>query len=171
MQQTARNSTVDPHPIHVSIGLPQKKTVPNGAIKGNCAEGSRKSKSPNWSILGSTRPPASRQHIRRGGPTFPDGLPGSRRPFQSPKSTKLCFYLSAPFGTAPFLRAPESTRRSTRQWRRGRVRDTRVDRSLSYAIILPGRKSVFRAGFRPDSNRENLKIDPPAGRSPARGPI
>ena len=30
--------------------------------------------------------------------------------------------------------------------------------------MLPGRKSGFRGGFRPDSNRENLKIGPPAGR-------
>ena len=40
-----------------------------------------------------------------------------------------------------------------------------------YAIMLPGRKSGFRAGFRPDSNRESLKIGPPAGRRPAGGPI
>jgi hypothetical protein len=29
--------------------------------------------------------------------------------------------------------------------------------------VLPGRKSGFRAGFRPDSSRESLKIGPPAG--------
>ena len=40
-----------------------------------------------------------------------------------------------------------------------------------YAIVLPGRKSGFRAGFRPDSNRESLKIGPPSGRRPAGGPM
>ena len=35
---------------------------------------------------------------------------------------------------------------------------------LCYAILLPGRKPVFRAGFRPDSDRESLTIGPPAGR-------
>ncbi len=29
--------------------------------------------------------------------------------------------------------------------------------TLGYAIMLPGRKSSFRAGFRPHSNRESLK--------------
>ncbi len=29
--------------------------------------------------------------------------------------------------------------------------------------MVPGRKSLFRAGFRPDSNRESLNIDTPAG--------
>ncbi len=28
-------------------------------------------------------------------------------------------------------------------------------------MVLPGRKSVFRAGFRPDYHRENIKIGPP----------
>ncbi len=42
---------------------------------------------------------------------------------------------------------------------------------LCYAIVLPGPKSAFRAGFRPDSLRESLKIGPPAGLRPARGPI
>ena len=37
--------------------------------------------------------------------------------------------------------------------------------------MLPGRKPGFRAGFRPDSNRENLKIGRPAGRMPAVGTI
>ena len=39
--------------------------------------------------------------------------------------------------------------------------------TLCYAIVLPSRKSGFRAGFRPDSNRESLKSSPPAGRRPA----
>ncbi len=43
--------------------------------------------------------------------------------------------------------------------------------TLCYAIMLPGRKSGFRAGFRPDYNRENLKIGSPAGLRPAGGPI
>ena len=34
-----------------------------------------------------------------------------------------------------------------------------------------GRTSGFRAGFRPDSNRESLKIGSPAGRRPAGEPI
>ncbi len=38
-------------------------------------------------------------------------------------------------------------------------------------IALPGRKSVFRAGFGPDSNRGHLRIGPPAGLKPAGGPI
>ncbi len=33
-------------------------------------------------------------------------------------------------------------------------------------IMLPGRKSGFRAGFRSDSNRESLKIASPAGHLP-----
>ncbi len=36
--------------------------------------------------------------------------------------------------------------------------------TVCYAIVLPGRKSVFRARFQPDSNRESLKNGPPAGR-------
>ncbi len=34
-----------------------------------------------------------------------------------------------------------------------------------YAIEFQGQKSGFRAGFRPDSHRENIKISSPAGRS------
>ncbi len=41
--------------------------------------------------------------------------------------------------------------------------------TLCYAIGLPGRKSDFRVGIRPDSNRESLEISLPAGRSLARG--
>ncbi len=37
--------------------------------------------------------------------------------------------------------------------------------------MFPGGKSVFRAGFRPDSNRESLRIGPPAHLRPAEGPI
>ena len=39
--------------------------------------------------------------------------------------------------------------------------------TLCYAILLPCQKSSFQAGFRPDSNRENLKIGSPAGQRPA----
>ncbi len=42
---------------------------------------------------------------------------------------------------------------------------------LCYAIVLPGRKSAFRAGFWPDCSRESTEIGPPAGRRPAGGPI
>jgi hypothetical protein len=43
--------------------------------------------------------------------------------------------------------------------------------ALCYAIVLPGRKSAFRAGFRPDSNLENIQISPPAGQRPTGGSI
>ncbi len=39
-------------------------------------------------------------------------------------------------------------------------------RTLCYAIVLTGRKSGFRARFRPDCYRESTEIGPPAG--PAR---
>jgi hypothetical protein len=42
---------------------------------------------------------------------------------------------------------------------------------LCYTIMPPGRKSNFRAGFRPDSNRESLEIGPSADRRPAGGPM
>ncbi len=40
---------------------------------------------------------------------------------------------------------------------------------LCYAIVLPGRKSGFRAGCRPDSSPESIKIGPPASRRPGGG--
>ncbi len=40
-----------------------------------------------------------------------------------------------------------------------------------YAIALPGRKSVFRAGFWPDCYRESTDIGLPAVLRPAGGPI
>ncbi len=41
----------------------------------------------------------------------------------------------------------------------------RSSQSLPHVTqLIPGRKCVFRAGFRPDSNWEGLKIGPPAGR-------
>ena len=33
-----------------------------------------------------------------------------------------------------------------------------LTRTLCYPIVFPGRKSGFRAGFRPDSSRENIKV-------------
>ncbi len=39
-------------------------------------------------------------------------------------------------------------------------------KTLRYAIMLSGRKSVFRAGFRPKLNWERYKIGPPAGLKP-----
>ncbi len=39
--------------------------------------------------------------------------------------------------------------------------------TLCCEIVLPGRKSGFRAGFWPDSYRESLKIGLPAGLRPA----
>ncbi len=39
--------------------------------------------------------------------TFPDGFPGGRRLFRLQQSTFFCFfYISAPFGTAPFYGCP-----------------------------------------------------------------
>ncbi len=43
--------------------------------------------------------------------------------------------------------------------------------TLCYAIVLRGRESGFRAGFRPDSIREGINIGPPAGLRPAGVPI
>ncbi len=43
--------------------------------------------------------------------------------------------------------------------------------TLCYAVLLPGWKSGFRAGFHQDSGRENIKIGSPAGLWPAAGPI
>ncbi len=40
---------------------------------------------------------------------------------------------------------------------------------LCYTIVLPGRKSAFRAGFWPACYRESTEMGPPAG--PAGGPI
>ncbi len=44
-----------------------------------------------------------------------------------------------------------------------------IYRTLCCVIVFPGRRSGFRAGFRPDSNRKNLKIGPPAGRGRPEG--
>ncbi len=46
-----------------------------------------------------------------------------------------------------------------------------IGHTQGYARMLPDRKSSFRVRFRPGSNRESLKIGPPAGRGPAGGPI
>jgi hypothetical protein len=43
--------------------------------------------------------------------------------------------------------------------------------TICYALVLSGRKSGFRAGFRPYSRRESLTIGFPAGFRPAEGPI
>ena len=51
------------------------------------------------------------------------------------------------------------------------TKNTKKTRILCYAIGLPGRKSGFRAGFRPDSIRESLKLGPPVGLRQAGGPI
>ncbi len=42
--------------------------------------------------------------------------------------------------------------------------------TLCYAMVLPGRKSAFRAGFWPDCYLERTEIGPPAGRRLAGGP-
>ncbi len=67
-----------------------------------------------------------------------------------------------PLGGNPGVRIPGSGRTSKKNLPVG---------TLCYAIVLPGRKSGFRAGFRQDSIRESLKIGPPAGFRPAGGPI
>ncbi len=43
--------------------------------------------------------------------------------------------------------------------------------TLCYAIVIPSRKSVFRAGLWPDCYRESIEIGPPTGLRPAGGPI
>ncbi len=43
--------------------------------------------------------------------------------------------------------------------------------TLCYAIMLPGRKSAFQAGFWPECYRESIEIGPPASRRAAGGPI
>jgi hypothetical protein len=43
--------------------------------------------------------------------------------------------------------------------------------TLCYAIVLPDRKSAFRAGFWPDCYRESNEIGPPAGLRPAERPF
>ncbi len=43
--------------------------------------------------------------------------------------------------------------------------------TLCYTIVLPGRRSDLRAGFRSDDSREHLDIGPPASLPPAGGPI
>jgi hypothetical protein len=47
------------------------------------------------------------------------------------------------------------------------LRSPKEQSTLVYAIMLPGQKSGFRAGSRPDSNRETIKVGPPAGPLPA----
>ncbi len=47
----------------------------------------------------------------------------------------------------------------------------RYQHPLCYAILLLGRKSVFRDACRPDSSRGSRKIGPPAGLRPAGGPM
>ncbi len=46
-----------------------------------------------------------------------------------------------------------------------------VHTTLCYAIVLPDRKSGFRAELQQDYIREGFKIGPPAGLRPAGGPI
>ncbi len=64
-------------------------------------------------------------------------------------------------------RAHWQTTNTCRSWGHGDMRLT----TLGYAIVIPGRKSVFRAGFQPDSNREKFKIGHAAGLRPAGAPI
>jgi hypothetical protein len=51
----------------------------------------------------------------------------------------------------------------------GRPRIARRNTTLVYTMVLPGQKSSFQAGSRPDS--ADLKIGPPAVRRPAGVPI
>jgi hypothetical protein len=50
-------------------------------------------------------------------------------------------------------------------------RNSRRQLTLCYAIVLPGRKLGFRAGFRSHFIGGSLKIGPQAGRRPNVGPI
>ncbi len=81
--------------------------VYSGTSKRELRRREPKDKSPFWR---SRRPPASGKAIRKGGgakpPTFPDGFPGGRRPFRTPKSATWGSYLSAPFGAAPVYGYP-----------------------------------------------------------------
>ncbi len=47
----------------------------------------------------------------------------------------------------------------------------RLEILLCCAIVLPGRKSGFRSGFRPDFDRGSFKIGSPTSPRPAGGPI
>ncbi len=47
----------------------------------------------------------------------------------------------------------------------------RPPQTLCYAIMLPGRRSAFRAKFWQDCCRKRTEISPPAGLRPAGGPI
>ncbi len=76
-------------------------------------------------------------------------------------------------GTRVLRRAPGSTwHRTPKASSLGPChpkRDPQI--TLCKAIVLPGRKSDFRAGFGPDCYRESTEIGPPAGRRPAGGQI
>ncbi len=59
-----------------------------------------------WGLGG---PGGPKNHSKRLGakpPTFPDGFPRGRKPLRPRKSINLGFYLSAPFGAAPFYGYP-----------------------------------------------------------------
>ncbi len=47
----------------------------------------------------------------------------------------------------------------------------RKECTLCYAIVVPGQKLAFRAGFWPDCYREGTEIGSPAGLRLAGGPI
>ncbi len=84
----------------------------------------------------------------------------------------LCF--SRDSGRSGGLRTGEPTPQSTSQAKPTTIFDELPgvrDSILCYAIVLPGRKPDFRAGFWPDCYRERTEIGPPAGLRPAGGPI
>ncbi len=64
----------------------------------------------------------------------------------------------------------EGGRRGGRRCEASKTRTPHVWKTLGFTLLpsnrvglLPGRKSGFRARFRPEPNLESLKIDPPAG--------
>ncbi len=89
--------------------------------------------------------------------------------------------------TAPVLKTPQNQRTLAREidakaprkltskiWPAVQVSKNQFNVTqspLCYAIVLPGRKSAFRAGIWPDCYRGSTEIGRPAGRPPAGGPI
>ncbi len=58
----------------------------------------------------------------------------------------------------------ERTGKRTESHRRATLSTGNLNPTPCYTIVLPGRKSGFRAGFQPDSSQVSLKISTAAGR-------
>ncbi len=63
------------------------------------------------------------------------------------------------------LRSNKRQTKTSRQWPSWTFEPQNI--ILCYAIVLPGRTSGFRAGFRPVSGWESTNIGPLAGRMPS----